>query len=222
MPGGFAYDPTNTWITTIIEISNGLVADTAVVRNSLVAWAQSESSGYLYTHCLNPLACGNFLDNSKVCVQTTDLKVPSYASIPDMAATYIAAWIHDPYVPIIKALQKGTSYYQIWLAINNSPWCGGYHTQGDSPCGDYPHVLGKLIADKPETSHHKVAAVGGGRAYTPAAPPSQATKDMRKHWAELMKQLHVVLPQQLHKGIRFRVIMRDSLKPYKTRTKVIK
>lgn len=197
------------WITFFFEDSNGEFPRTQINETALLAWQQSETSQAAMRYC-NPLNCGNAFSNRYGYIPGTH--TPIYPSMVFAADTYIAAFNNDPYLAIGAALRKGTSLYAIWKAINDSPWCGGYHLIGDNTCGsNYPLPLYELLATPIGPPNHTVAHTTGKVAWTDAGV-LQASKDMRKHWDELKYQLDHVLPEQLRKAIRYRAILQNAVK----------
>lgn len=202
-----------TWIDFFFQDSNGEFPRTSISETALQEWAVSETSQQAMQYC-NPLNCGNNYSPQRGYIPGTH--IPIYPDMIFAADTYIQAFNRAPYLEIGAALRKGTSLYAIWYAIQNSPWCydrkgPGGHCGG----GKYPEPLYRLLNTPLGPPNHTVAKQTGKVPYTDAGV-LPGSRDMRKHWDELWYQLDHVLPQQLRKGIRYRAILKDSIRPKPT------
>lgn len=115
------------WHVIVLELIGATV--TNVNYDALQWWAESEGV---------PASWNNWLATTENCcggVDVNSVGVKAYPSVADGAQAIANTLAYSAYSAVVRTLRDGNSLYGIWLAINQSPWCGGCQN------GLYPVVL---------------------------------------------------------------------------------
>lgn len=134
-PGSAAVLTVPVWIAQLQRSLGGPI--NRVVSNAMSAWASSEGMP-LYAN--NPLATTDGFVGSR---EWNSLGVKLYPSVAAMVDVYHMKFTSSLYKDIGAALKRGTSYQEIWQAVNNSPWCSGCQG-GKYPIGIY-NLIGGVV-----------------------------------------------------------------------------
>lgn len=193
------------WVQWVLE--DGLYPQTNVNYTGLTEWGVAETADVDLKYN-NPLNASDPPPANVFQGYIPGTQIPIYPNMKYAADEYIFKFRSNLYISIHQALMLGTSLYGLWVAINRSDWRGSKL----AGTGTYPTPLYNLLNVPGMHVEHRPASASQVPAYTDAGV-APLNRDMRKHWDELMRQLHVILPQQLRKGIKYRVAMRNSLNP---------